>query len=90
MDMTISKRGITLGRTSQIICHAHVLFMCILYSNFHVDDLKTVVEELDRKRQRKDDLSPNVRVFIGSRVVFYVHCICRLFYNSISFVVPLR
>jgi len=50
MDMTISKRGITLepqGRTSQIICHAHLLFISIVYSNFHVDDLKTVVKELD-------------------------------------------
>ena len=61
MDMTISKRDITLeplGRTSQIICHAHLLFMCIVYINFHVDDLKTVVTKLDKKRQRKDDLSP--------------------------------
>ena len=52
MDMTILKRGITLeplGRTSQIICHAHLLFICIVYSNFHVDDLKTVVKELDKK-----------------------------------------
>jgi len=61
MDMTISKRGITLepqGRTSQIICHAHLLFISIVYSNFHVDDLKTVVKELDKKRQCKDDLPP--------------------------------
>ena len=61
MDMTISKRDITLeplGRTSQITCHAHLLFMCIVYINFHVDDLKTVVTKLDKKRQRKDDLSP--------------------------------
>ena len=60
MDMTISKRGITLeplGRTSQILCHAHLLFICIVYSIFHVDDLKTVVKELDKKRQHKDDLS---------------------------------
>ena len=66
MDMTISKRGIILrplGRTSQIICHAHLLFICIVYSNVHVDDLKTVVKELDKKRQRKDDLSP---VFVMS------------------------
>ena len=57
MDMTISKRGITLeplDRTSQIICHAHLLFICIVYSNFYVDDLKTVEKELDKK----DDLSP--------------------------------
>jgi len=61
MDMTISKRGISLeplGRTSQIICHAHLLFICIVYSNSHVDDLKTVVKELDKTRQRKGDLSP--------------------------------
>jgi len=59
--MAISKRGITLeplGRTSQIICHAHLLFICIVYSNFNVDDLKTMIKEFDKKRQRKDDLSP--------------------------------
>ena len=57
--MTISKRGITLeplGRTSQIICHAHLLFICIVYSNFHVDDLKTVVKELEKNATY--DLSP--------------------------------
>ena len=57
--MTISKRGITLeplGRTSQIICHAHLLFVCIVYSNFHANDLKTVIKELEKKC--KDDLSP--------------------------------
>jgi len=38
-----------LGRTSQIICHAQLLFICIVYSNFHVDDLETVVKELEKK-----------------------------------------
>ena len=47
-----------LDLTSQSMCHAHLLFICIVYSNFHVDDLKTVVKELDKKRQRKDELSP--------------------------------
>ena len=59
--MTISKRGITLEplcRTSQIICHAHLLFMCIVYSNLNVDDLKTVVKKIDKKQQSKDNLSP--------------------------------
>jgi len=62
MDMTISKRGITLEplcRTSQSPWHAHLLFICIVYSNFHADYLKTVVNDFDKKkRQRKDDLSP--------------------------------
>jgi len=61
MDMTISKRGITLeplDRNSQSTWHVHLFFICIVYSNFHVDHLKTVVKELDEKRQRKDDLSP--------------------------------
>ena len=38
MDMTISKRGITLEPLSWTA-----------QNNFHVDDLKTVVKELDRK-----------------------------------------
>ena len=52
IDITISKRGITLEplcQTSQSICHAHLLFICIVYSNFHVDDMKTLVEELRQK-----------------------------------------
>ena len=38
MDMTISKRGITLEPLSWTA-----------QNNFHVDDLKTVVKELDKK-----------------------------------------
>jgi len=52
MDMTISKRGITLeplSRTSQSTWHAHLLFICIVYSNFHADNLKTVVNDFDKK-----------------------------------------
>ena len=48
MDITISKKGLTLEplvQTSQSIWH--LLFTCIVSSNFHIDDLKTVVEELD-------------------------------------------
>ena len=50
MDIPISKRGITrkpLWQTSQNKCHAHSIFISIMYSNFHVDVV------LDWKRQRR-------------------------------------
>jgi len=64
MDMTFSKRGITLAPRKS--CHAHLIFIFIVYSNIHVNDLKTVVKELDKKRQRKHDLSPVLRCRCGT------------------------
>ena len=46
MDIPISKRGITrkpLWQTSQNKCHAHLIFISIMYSNFHVNALTTLV-----------------------------------------------
>ena len=60
MDIIISKRGITLEPlcwTSQNKCHAHLLFINIMYINFHVDAFTTEIDVWDWKRQCKDDLS---------------------------------
>ena len=62
----ISKRDITrkpLCPTSHNKCHAHLIFISIMYSNFHVDALTTLEQVLDWKRQRKDNVSP---VFVMS------------------------
>ena len=39
------KRGIThkpISRPSQKLCHAHLHFIGIMYTKFHLNDLKTV------------------------------------------------
>jgi len=44
-SIPISKRGITpehLCQTSQNKCHAHLIFISFMYSNFHVDALTTL------------------------------------------------
>ena len=60
-EREFQKRGITpepLCQTSQNKYQAHLFFIYIMYINFHLDALTTVVKVLDWKRQRKDDLSP--------------------------------
>jgi len=50
------KRGITqepLCQTSHNKCHAHLIFISIMNSNFHVDALLTLISVLDWKRQRR-------------------------------------
>jgi len=50
MDITISKRGITLEslcRTSQNKWHAQLFLIYIMYINFHLDAFTTVVDVSD-------------------------------------------
>jgi len=58
MDIPISKKGHNSGTpvpnlTKQMSCHAHLIFISIMYSNFHAGALTILVQVIDWKRQRK-------------------------------------